>query len=121
MPMETKISLNNLRFYAYHGVMAQERRVGNHYEVSLEVKYPFEQALKSDNLEDTLDYSRLYAIVEREMSEPSQLLEHVAGRIYEAISEEFPQIMGGSLSITKLHPPFKCDAPHGAVSVYIAW
>lgn len=119
--METKISLNNLRFYAYHGVMEQERRVGNHFEVSLEVKYPFEPAMKSDDLADTLDYSRLYAIVEREMAEPSQLLEHVAGRICEALGKNFPQITGGSLTITKLHPPFKCDAPHGAVSISITW
>lgn len=119
--METKISLNRLRFYAYHGVLEQERRVGNHYEVSIEVCYPFERALVSDDLADTLDYSRLYSIVEQEMAVPSQLLEHVAGRIKAAVCAAFPQITGGTISVTKLHPPFKCDSPQGAVSITFSW
>ena len=53
--MNTSIELNRMHFFAYHGVSVQERRVGNDYEVSLRVRYPFEQAMMSDNLDDTLD------------------------------------------------------------------
>lgn len=119
--MECSVRLENLRFYAYHGVMEQERRVGNEFEVTLEVYYPFENALKSDELEDTLNYAALYAIVEREMAEPSKLLERVAGRIIEAINKEFPAVSGGNIKISKLHPPFKCDMPNGAAAVVVKW
>ena len=84
--MKTSIELNRIRFFSYHGVAEQERRVGNDYEVSLRVDYPLERAMESDSLCDTLDYAALYALVAAEMSVPSQLLEHVAGRIWRAIS-----------------------------------
>lgn len=119
--MKTSIKLERMRFYAYHGVMVQERKVGNDFEVTLEVCYPFEKALYSDNLEDTLDYSKLYDIVAREMSVPSQLLEHVAGRIISAIKKEIPTVKSGELLISKLHPPFKCDMPAGSASVKVSW
>ncbi len=119
--METKIRLERLRFYAHHGVAEQERLVGNMFEVTLEVSYPFERALESDNLDDTLNYAALYAIVEREMKQPSQLLEHVAGRIIRAIKKEFPATVAGEISISKLHPPFKCDMPCGGAVVSVKW
>ena len=119
--MECSVKLERLRFYAYHGVMEQERKVGNDFEVTIEVWYPFEKALESDNLEDTLNYATLYAIVEREMAEPSKLLERVAGRIRVAIKNEIPQVIAGVISISKLHPPFKCDMPHGSATVTVKW
>ncbi len=119
--MKTSIKLERLRFYAYHGVMEQERRVGNDYEVSVEVEYPFECALESDNLDDTLNYAALYAVIEREMSVSSKLLEHVAGRIICAIKKEFPVAVAGEISISKLHPPFKCDMPCGGATVKVRW
>lgn len=110
-----------MRFRAFHGVMEQERRVGNDFEVTVEIFYPFEKALYTDNLQDTADYSLLYAIVEREMSVPSQLLEHVAGRIISAIKKEIPATTAGEISISKLHPPFKCDMPCGGAVVKVKW
>lgn len=110
-----------MRFRAFHGVVEQERRVGNDFEVTVEIFYPFEKALYTDNLQDTADYSLLYAIVEREMSMPSQLLEHVAGRIISAIKKEFPATTAGEISISKLHPPFKCDMPCGGAVVKVKW
>ena len=108
-------------FRAFHGVMEQERRVGNDFEVTAEIVYPFEKALDSDDLHDTADYSQLYALIEREMAVPSQLLEHVAGRIIRAIKKEFPAATAGEISITKLHPPFKCDMPCGGATVTVKW
>lgn len=119
--METSVRLEKMRFHAFHGVMEQERRVGNDFEVTLEVRYPFESAMKSDNLEDTLNYAFLYSIIEREMAVPSKLLEHVAGRIISAIKKEIPQAEAGELSITKLHPPFKCDMPCGGATITVKW
>ena len=33
--MITQIELEEMRFYAYHGVSPQERKVGNHFVVTL--------------------------------------------------------------------------------------
>lgn len=119
--MECSIRLERMRFHAFHGVMEQERRVGNDFEVTVEIFYSFERALYSDSLQDTVDYSLLYAIVEREMRIPSKLLEHVAGRIITAIKKEISATIVGEISISKLHPPFKCDMPCGGATVKVKW
>ena len=43
--MRTSITLDNLRFRARHGVMEQERAVGNTFVVALRLDYPFEEAI----------------------------------------------------------------------------
>ena len=53
--MRTSITLDNLRFRARHGVMEQERAVGNTFVVALRLDYPFEEAMQTDNLEATLN------------------------------------------------------------------
>ena len=115
--MKTSIELNRIRFFSYHGVAEQERRVGNDYEVSLRVDYPLERAMESDSLCYTLDYAALYALVAAEMSVPSQLLEHVAGRIWRAISGRFPCVAGGRLRIAKLTPPIPGEIGEAVVTV----
>lgn len=113
------ITLNKCRFYAYHGVDEQERVVGNRFEVTLKVYCPMDSAMASDDLDGTVNYAALYALVEREMAVPSKLLEHVAHRIIEAVKQEFPTVTGGEITISKLRPPFHCDLQ--SVDITIAW
>ncbi len=103
------IALRRMRFQAHHGVGAQERVVGNRFEVTLSVTCPMRQAMEHDCLDGTVNYAGLYAVVEREMRQPSQLLEHVAWRIAQAVRRQFPQVQGGTVTVTKVTPPFKCD------------
>ena len=112
------ISLRNVRFHAFHGVLPQERQVGGDFLVTVRVGYPLERAMETDRVDDTLDYSVLYALVEREMSEPSQLLEHVAGRIVKAITVSFPAVTSVDLELTKLNPPMGADCDGAAVEVH---
>ncbi len=113
--MTGTITLERMQFHAHHGVLEQERRVGNDFEVTLQLRYPLEKASQSDNLADTLNYAEAYDIVAAEMARPSQLLEHIAGRIIRALRSRFPLIEGGSITVSKLTPPFKCQI--AAVSI----
>ena len=116
---ESYIWLKGARFHARHGVMAQERQTGGCFVVTLRVGYPLEAAMASDDVKDTLDYGALYQLVEREMKQPSNLLEHVAGRIAEAIEKTFPKVSSIDLTLTKQNPPMGADC-EGA-SVEIRW
>ena len=112
------ISLRNIRFHAFHGVMPQERRVGGDFLVNLRVGYPLEQAMQSDEVGDTLNYATLYEVVKTEMMQPSNLLEHVAGRIAEAIAEHFPQVTSIDLALTKQNPPMGADCDGAGVEIH---
>ena len=113
------ICLRNVRFHAFHGVMPQERRVGADFIVNLRVGYPIEKAMQSDDVSDTLNYAELYAIVKAEMSVPSRLLEHVAGRVVSAIEKAFPQVTSIDLELTKQNPPMGADCDGASVEIHL--
>ena len=113
------ISLRNVRFHAFHGVMPQERKVGADFLVNLRVGYPLEQAMQSDEVGDTLNYAALYEVVKAEMMQPSNLLEHVAGRIADAIVKRFPQVTSIDLELTKQNPPMGADCDGAGVEIHL--
>jgi dihydroneopterin aldolase len=106
---ESYICLHEVRFYAFHGVMPQERSVGGEFLVSVKVGYPLEKAMISDDVADTLNYAALYELVKKEMMQPSSLLEHVMGRIVEAIEKAFPEVASVEVKIKKVNPPMGSD------------
>lgn len=112
------ILLSDLRFHAFHGVLPQERLVGGNFVVDLRVGYPLAQAMTSDQVDDTLNYASLYALVEREMQQPSSLLEHVVGRIAQAIAKTFPQTLSIDLTLTKQNPPMGADCKGAGVEMH---
>ena len=112
------ILLSDLRFHAFHGVLPQERLVGGNFVVDLRVGYPLAQAMTFDQVNDTLNYASLYALVEREMQQPSSLLEHVAGRIAQAIAKTFPQALSIDLTLTKQNPPMGADCKGAGVEMH---
>jgi len=112
------VFLRNVRFYAFHGALPQERSVGGDYLLNLRVGYPVEKAMESDEVGDTLNYATLFDLVKREMNIPSQLLEHVAGRIVKAITAAFPAVTSVDLELTKQNPPMGVDADGAGVEIH---
>jgi dihydroneopterin aldolase len=99
--------------------MSQEQKVGGEFIVDVRVGYPIAAAMESDEVSDTLNYAELYELVKQEMDTPSQLLEHVAGRIVKKIGEQFPQVTSIDLKITKKNPPMGADCDGAGVHVVI--
>ena len=114
------VILRNVRFHAFHGVLPQERQVGSNFLLTLRVGYPLDKAMESDKVEDTLNYASLYTLAKREMDIPSQLLEHVAGRIAKAIINAFPAVTSVDLELTKQNPPRGADCDGAAVEVHFS-
>jgi dihydroneopterin aldolase len=99
--------------------MPQERRVGADFLINLRVGYPLEKAMQSDEVGDTLNYAALYEVVKTEMMQPSNLLEHVAGRIVSAIEKQFPQVTSIDLELTKQNPPMGADCDGAGVEIHL--
>lgn len=114
------VEVSRLRLYCYHGVMAQERKVGNEFEVSLRLDYPAHDAVDNDNLDATLNYAEVCDEVKDVMSQPSALLEHVAGRMKRRLLDRFPKISGGWIRIAKLAPPIP-NVQLDSVAVELRW
>ena len=114
------VILRNVRFHAFHGVLPQERQVGSNFLLTLRVGYPLDKAMESDKVEDTLNYASLYTLAKREMDIPSQLLEHVAGRIAKAIQNAFPAVTSVDLELIKQNPPMGADCDGAAVEAHFS-
>ena len=113
------ILLENVKFYAFHGVLPQERKVGNDYQVSLPIGYDISRAMVSDDVNDTLNYAEVYQLLSQEMSVPSALLERVAGRIGDRLFRKFPAIQSIDLTIIKVNPPMGADSEGAGVEVHL--
>ena len=100
-----RIAINGMRFYAHHGCFDQERVIGTHFQVDLAFDTDTSRAEVSDNIADTISYLDVYQVVKREMSQPSNLLEHVARRVGEAVLRKFPDSMSVTVKVYKLNPP----------------
>lgn len=113
----SSIILDQMRFYSYHGVAPQETLAGAWYQVTLEVCADLSQAISTDALEGTIDYSEMALIVRKEMSVPSKLLEHAAGRIGNSIMESYPAIEWVTVTLTKENPPICCPCQGSSVKI----
>ena len=102
---KTSITLNNLRFFARHGVLPAEQEIGNDFLVTLTLSFLGGEAMESDKVSDTINYAEVYEVVKREMDIPSKLLEHVSGRILKALGETFPNLTAAECTVTKIAPP----------------
>lgn len=101
----SEIILENMEFHAFHGCMEHEKNIGNTFLVTVKINIDTNQAGASDSLEDTLNYQLIYDVIRTEMEIRSNLIEHLARRIIDAVMEQFAQIKSIKLKLTKLNPP----------------
>jgi len=108
------ISLNNVRFRAYHGVHPDERQKGNDFVVNMQVCYiTGQKAIMT--LDDTIDYAVLFDIINSTMQKPVDLLETLAQTMANHVHQHFPQVKKVIVEVEKLNPPI--DKFSGTVAV----
>lgn len=114
--MTTTITLETMKFHAFHGVLEEERIIGGDFLVDL--SYTLDtNAVETDLLTDTISYADLYVRVKKEMMQTSQLIEHVAGRILLAIKKSYPQIQKTTVCVSKLNPPVSGEVGRATVTI----
>ena len=114
-----RIILEAMTFYGHHGVNPEERKVGQPFTVDLQVYGDFRVPGRSDNLEDTVDYSELYRITKAVVEgEPHNLLESVAESIAQRILDSF-EVAAVAVRVAKPSPPIAgATLKAAAVEVY---
>ena len=113
----SKIFLEDVKIYAYHGVLPEENIIGTYYILNAEIHTDLWKAAVSDDLNDTIRYADINEIIHNEMKIQSKLLEHVAGRIIAKINEKFNQISYIKLRITKTSPPMKGEMKGASIEL----
>lgn len=79
-----------MTFYGFHGVSHAERETGRRFEVDCELDVDISTPAKSDRLDDTVNYTAVYDLVESIVQRNKfNLLETIAGRIAGAVLTRF--------------------------------
>ncbi|HSC53226.1 MAG TPA: dihydroneopterin aldolase [Phnomibacter sp.] len=112
------IELKQLSFHAFHGVYEEEKMIGNTFFVDVSLQYqPI--ALPIVNLDESINYEKIFEIVAAAMKIPTPLLETVATKIALELQGNFTQVVAGKIQITKQKPPVV--GWNGNVSVAYNW
>jgi dihydroneopterin aldolase len=100
------VRLVNAVFYAHHGVMQEEHRIGGRYEVDVAMDLDFRAAAEHDDLDRTVDYERVYNLVRNHVTgNKFYLIEKLAYRIAHAVLDTFGIVERAEVTVRKANPP----------------
>jgi len=108
------ITVEGIRVFAYHGHVPEEAVLGGHFIVNVWVEADTVEVEKTDDLNHTVDYVKIIAIVKEKMAIRSNMIEHSARRIVDAILP-LNKVKKVTVEVEKVLPPI--DATFDKISV----
>ena len=104
--MTDRLRLMNLVFHAYHGLLPEEERLGQRYEVDVELLLDLAAAARADEPQLTVDYTDALALVEQIVTQRRfGLVEALAEALAEGIRQRFSTLEGVIIRVRKPNPP----------------
>ncbi|MBU3206696.1 dihydroneopterin aldolase [Clostridium algidicarnis] len=113
-----EIIMENMAFHGYHGVLKEEKVLGQRFYVDAKLYLDLKKAGKSDNLNDTVSYAEVYKIIEHIMTNGKfDLLEALAHKICNEILLSYENIENVVLKIKKPSAPVVGNFDYFAVKI----
>ena len=104
--MTDRLRLMNLVFHAYHGLLPEEERLGQRFEVDVELLLDLAAAARADEPHLTVDYTDALALVEQIVTQRRfGLVEALAEALAEGIRQRFSTLEGVIIRVRKPNPP----------------
>jgi len=108
------ITVEGIRVFAYHGHLPEEAVLGGHFIINVWVEVDTVEVEKTDDLKHTVDYVKIIAIVKEQMAIRSNMIEHSAKKIVDAILT-LDKVKKVTVELEKVLPPI--DATFDKISV----
>ncbi|MFD2115441.1 dihydroneopterin aldolase [Paenibacillus yanchengensis] len=103
-----KMYLQGMKFYGYHGVFAEENKLGQQFIVDVILNLDLHTAAETDDLNTTINYAETYDYIQRiAEGEPVKLIEALAGKIASQLLDVYTMVHEVTVKVTKPSPPFK--------------
>lgn len=99
----TRIALEGMNFFAYHGYYEEERIVGNPFIIDVYVDVDTFDS-QDDDINDTVNYEVIYDITKGHMDKKYKLLETIALNISSDIKNKFPSVQSVKTRVSKIGP-----------------
>ncbi|MEN0054801.1 MAG: dihydroneopterin aldolase [Mucilaginibacter sp.] len=111
------IALHDAEFFAYHGFYPEEQKIGCRFLIDIEIGFIPQTNLNDDNLDDTVDYEKVYIMACEEMKNPRKLIETVGQAIIDRIIAQYHFVEVIKVVIKKLNPPLIGKVAHSSVTI----
>lgn len=119
-PPLTRVRVKDLCFFGHHGVLPEEKTLGQRFYISIEIGADMSIAIKNDNYEHAVCYGELSAIAHEVVTGPSyDLIETLAGRIAQAILERCPLVEEARVEVHKPSVPLSYSLRETSAEVYV--
>ena len=113
-----KITIKNLKLFAYHGVNPEEKENGQNFYIDLNYFLDLSLPCESDNVDDTVSYAKAVKIIQKVFTECSyDLIEKAAQKVCDALFESFESIKKIEITLKKPEAPVKAEFDYMAVSL----
>ena len=100
------IKIRKATFYGYHGVRSEEQSVGGKFEADVDIYTDFSKAAKDDNLNETIDYHKVYSFMYHlALEQKYYLIESLAVKIADELLKKFDHIEKVAVRVRKNNPP----------------
>lgn len=100
------ITLRNMIFFAYHGVLPEEQQLGQRFQADVTLYLDLGPAGRTDDLNLTVNYAQVYDTVKRiTENRKFQLIEALAEAVAGQLLESFPQVDKVDVTIRKPAAP----------------
>lgn len=114
-----KIHLNNLQFYGFHGLLPEENKLGQRFNVDIEMFVDLKKAGQTDNMLDSVHYGHAFDVVKRIVEgEAKNLIEAVAEDIATQLLNNFELMDACNVKVIKPDPPIPGHYQSVAVEIY---
>jgi dihydroneopterin aldolase len=123
MPIKKKknlgiIRIHNAVFYAYHGVLTDEQNLGGKFDVDVDLHCDLARGAKSDHLQDTVNYERVYDCIRSLVLDKKHLLlESLASSIGRGILKNFSKVNSVTVRVRKPGAPVRGVIDHVEVEL----
>jgi 7,8-dihydroneopterin aldolase/epimerase/oxygenase len=101
-----KIYVTGMEFWGYHGVYPEENKLGQRFRVDVILEMDLKQAGKTDELDDTVNYAKVYTVCKEIVEgKPYKLIEAVAENLASELLKEFSTVLYCTVKVVKPDPP----------------
>jgi len=116
------IKVTNMKVFAYHGVLEEEKKNGQDFYLNAKVYVDMRKAGLTDQLEDTINYDSVCIFLAEVFAEKQfDTIEAAAEYTVQEIIVNFPTIEAMELEVRKPHAPLTYVPEDISVTIYREW
>lgn len=102
------IQLRDLRFLGHHGVLQEEKSLGQRFDIDIDLYLNLTQAGRTDALTETINYAEIYELIEKEVTgQCYDLIEKLCYRLVCLILSYDVRIQEAQVIVKKPQAPIK--------------